>query len=78
MSDRRQSSFFAHLILPLVAAIVGCHGPEERPAPAAAPAVEQAARPVPVRGGRMQLDDALALCLCSFDGGACNGNKDFC
>jgi hypothetical protein len=50
-------------ILFVFAAIVGCHGPEEHPL--AAPAeVVGSARPAAVRGGRMQLDDALALCLC--------------
>jgi hypothetical protein len=54
-------------MLVLAGTLAGCHGPEERPAPAATPVVAQAARPVPVQGGRMQLDDALALCLCDHD-----------
>ncbi|HUT76899.1 MAG TPA: hypothetical protein VM285_04390 [Polyangia bacterium] len=43
-------------LLMLGSSFLGCHAAPEQPTPA--PAV----RPVPVRGGRMQLDDALALC----------------
>jgi hypothetical protein len=49
----------------LLLALFGCHAPEERPAPEPAKVVDSA-RPAAVRGGRMQLDDALALCLCDF------------
>ncbi|HUT78264.1 MAG TPA: hypothetical protein VM285_11285 [Polyangia bacterium] len=52
--------------LTALAALAGCQAPEERPAPAPVRAVDDA-RPAPVRGGRMRLDDSLALCLCDYD-----------
>jgi len=47
----------------LLLALLGCHASEELVDAAKAEGAE-AARPVPVQGGRMELDDALALCLC--------------
>ncbi len=65
-------------VLVVVAALAGCQAPEERPAPAAVRAAESA-RPVPVKGGRMQLDDALALCLCEpMAAGECFDDGEAC
>jgi hypothetical protein len=64
-------------MLLLAAVLVGCHAPEERPAPAPVRALDDA-RPVPSKGGRMQLDDSLALCLCDLTPGGCNGKYQSC